>query len=125
VRGAASRLLRQGGRASGCPPVRKQAASGVAGEANRRRRSSRDALKMKTIDEEEERREATVYRRGTFSPGCWKEPGLKDLLAGRQMQPTFSPSWWQEPGLKVGYIFISRQLLSRSVYFIYVLYLNV
>ena len=36
------------------------------------------------------------------------------------MQPTFSPSWWQEPGLKVGYIFISRQLLSRSVYFIYV-----
>ena len=48
-----------------------------------------------------------------------------DFLVGRQMQPTFSPSWWQEPELKVGYIFISRKLLSRLVYFIYVLYLNV
>ena len=32
LRGAASGLLRRGGRASGCPPVRK-AASGVAGKA--------------------------------------------------------------------------------------------
>ena len=79
VRGAASGLLWQGGRASGCPPVRKQAASGVAGEANRRRRSSGDALKTKTIDEEEERREAAVYRRGTFSPGSMHRPELKHL----------------------------------------------
>ena len=70
----------------------RKAASGVAEEVNRQRRSSGDALKTKTIDEEEETREATVYRRGTFSPGCWKEPGLKDFLAGCQIQPTFSPS---------------------------------
>ena len=38
-----------------------------------------DALKMKTIDEEEERREATVYRRGSFSPGSMHRPGLKHL----------------------------------------------
>ena len=75
---AASGLLRRGGRASGCPPVRKTA-SGVAGEANRWRRSSGDALKTKTIDEEEERREATVYRRGTFSSGSIHCPGLKHL----------------------------------------------
>ena len=77
--GAASGLLRQGGRASGCPPVRK-AASGVVGEANRRWRSSRDTLKTKTIDEEEERREAAVYTRGTFSPSSIHRPGLKHLL---------------------------------------------
>ena len=76
--GAASRLLRRGGRASGCPPVRK-AVLGVAGVANRWRRSSGDALKTKTIDEEEERREAAVYTRGTFSPGSIHRPGLKHL----------------------------------------------
>ena len=40
---------------------------------------SGDALKTKTIDEEEERREAAVYRRGTFSPGSIHRPGLKHL----------------------------------------------
>ena len=59
--------------------MRKQAALGVAEEANRRRRSFGDALKTKTIDEEEERREAVVYRRGTFSPGSMHRPGLKNL----------------------------------------------
>jgi len=78
VMGVVSGLLWRGGRASGCPPVRK-AASRVAGEANRRRRSSGDALKTKTIDEEEERREAAVYTRGTFSPGSIHRPGLKHL----------------------------------------------
>ena len=57
----------------------KQAVSGVAGEANRQRRSSGDALRTKTIDEKEERREAAVYRRGTFSPGSIHRPGLKHL----------------------------------------------
>ena len=79
MRGAALGLIRQGGRASGFPPMRK-AASGVAGEVNRRRRSSGDALKTKTIDEEEERREATVYRRGTFSPGSIHQSELKGDL---------------------------------------------
>ena len=78
VMDAALGLLWRGGRASGCPLVRK-AASGVAGEANRRRRSSGDALKTKTIDEEEERREAAVYTRGTFSPGSIHRPRLKHL----------------------------------------------